>query len=549
MAAIVPFMGELFASLGLGVEMFSATALFNAARVAAGQVFGNISRVFTAEGLQAALASGVAPIVETLGAEGVAAAELGLGTVTLAGVGQAIESAVTNQVGTTLGPTVTTGVIDTISGGIGSGVVTGLGLEGLSAVIGEESLATLASAGLTSESLGAISWKYIAQQIGIGVAVHEIIETISDKPYEFFNSVINSIISEEDGFDTTTDKLIFIDPNGRVVKNPYASNFRYIDPYQIGYESGKIAADSAVAYYERNGIDWTPTQAQIAVAMIEGTVQNPQGKEIGKRLTQYYLSPQVTEATEQNGREALRLYQQLKEVYTGEMSSDYFIDEDGNVAVYDEVGELQVYNGSRGIIEVGGMELKMPTILPGVYKFAGPLSPNDDVPADILDGFTFHHDVNYDNNGFFDFYGDLKLVARITNQFERNPNFENNSVNPYVVAYAKFVKMWFASVSPWLSKLVAQDQSRAAAYNFLQSDEMDFYSYVMGQYQDTMGYDDQPKFGFSSAYWRARRLTKNRGRELFYAGLVKAFNDSFMFYKEHYTSPEILNDITIYPID
>lgn len=493
----------------------------------------------------------ISGITGLVSASVVEAGEIALGGATVAEIGSAIASSVGGASGEIAGGIIggelgTTGAIisEGIVGGVAAGVTAG-------------TVEALAAAGISEGIVGSVTWEYILKQIAIGAGVEVVVKSLTEDPIGFFNSVVNSIIEENGDGSGYVGELLFIDPNGYIT-NPLTSDFKYVDPYEMGYNAGIISCDAAMANFERHGKPFQQSDIEVIISMLEATTKNPQASEISKRLTAYYLSPEFQDP--ERAQKALSLYNQVYAVYDGKYQSKPFFDKNGNVAIYDEVGELQVYDGERGIWNIAGYEIKTPTLY---GNFTGPLSPNHDLPIysenyydfdnpnqnimyDFgLDLASLNHDVGFDTNGFFDFFSDLQLVSRLEHQFIRYRE-QKLEADPLVYAKASFTHTWFKYVSPWLSKLVSQDLGRNSAYEFLQSDEGDFYTYMLQQYRSPV--NEKAQYGFNSATFRAQRLLRNEGRIHFYSGLTKAFNDRYDYYKQKYTSPEILKSIKLYQL-
>lgn len=140
--------------------------------------------------------------------------------------------------------------------------------------------------------------------------------------------------------------------------------------------------------------------------------------------TSHYLSEPILEYTLNNDITNYlandEQYKQISQIYNGRkiVKESVFAEErkDGSglriFAGYEEDGNVAVYYEHGGI--------KIPTLVKD-HIWTGPQSPNNGLPVDLLDTFSFYHDCTYQENGWFDRLGDYKYVSRLTQNFDRFP--------------------------------------------------------------------------------------------------------------------------------
>lgn len=118
------------------------------------------------------------------------------------------------------------------------------------------------------------------------------------------------------------------------------------------------------------------------------------------------------------------LYKQISQVYNGRriVKESVFREprNDGSglsiFAAYEEDGNPVVYyEHTDGI--------KMRPVWPG-HVFTGPNSPNNALPVDLFDTFSFYHDCSYQEFGWFDRVGDYKYISRLSQNFDRFPDIQ-----------------------------------------------------------------------------------------------------------------------------
>ncbi len=106
-----------------------------------------------------------------------------------------------------------------------------------------------------------------------------------------------------------------------------------------------------------------------------------------------------------------------------------------NFAMLDEVGVEQEYFEGFGFI---------PSFAPDGDRWTGPASFNDRAATTLLSLFSFLHDTDY-QHGFFDLTGDLKLISRISQNYDRMTSRE--------IPYAKFTERYFSSIGYLMSSM------------------------------------------------------------------------------------------------
>lgn len=106
--------------------------------------------------------------------------------------------------------------------------------------------------------------------------------------------------------------------------------------------------------------------------------------------------------------------------------------------------------------------------------------------------------------------------------------------------YAKFGAWWFKNVSPFLSKLVGNNDTREINEIF-NTDRTDFYDYVM---RDHIPEGVIESSSYKNPYVkRGTLLIKDNARKLFYEGLINTIKDEFEKAKKEFIENEVLKTL------
>ena len=104
---------------------------------------------------------------------------------------------------------------------------------------------------------------------------------------------------------------------------------------------------------------------------------------------------------------------------------------------FDEVGQLHALRENTGFV------------IPAFYGvFMGPYSKNDNLPIDLVDYFSLHHDQGYGRGGFFHELSDLQYISRLSQNFSRF----SDTAKPY----ARFGILYFSTLGNILAGIFNQ---------------------------------------------------------------------------------------------
>lgn len=151
-------------------------------------------------------------------------------------------------------------------------------------------------------------------------------------------------------------------------------------------------------------------------------------------------------------------YPEIYDTYNGKNLSpaSIFLNADGNFAGIDEVGNVQIYTGSRAPNNASFVEATRLGFTKGYDTWVGPNSYNNALPTTLLGTFAFFHDQDYEN-GYFDKKGDLKFISRIEQNIDRM-TFQERII-------ANFTLKWFKNYSYMLGKFVGNNSNKSSPLN------------------------------------------------------------------------------------
>jgi hypothetical protein len=156
---------------------------------------------------------------------------------------------------------------------------------------------------------------------------------------------------------------------------------------------------------------------------------------------------------------------------------------------FDEVGKISYYKENpKGF--------KLPTIQ-GIWT--GPNSPNNALPINLWDTFSYYHDVDYHNNGWFDLQGDYKYISRLTQNMDR---FE-----PDQLTLIKGTIAYFSTIGQTLSRLKGSLSTKVADEVIPDTTKDDIFPVIMPESQNL----------------EPRDYTEMR--KTFYAGIIKGIEE------------------------
>lgn len=494
-------------------EWFGSAAISNVARTTGTQFVGAVEGALTSEAGLASIGIGSLTVPEVI---------------MLAGENTIANTVRTEATETLIGSAVADVAIETGMGeGVSSTVVLDevLGTSGTGSVVIPEEASflqrleySLNDIGITREGVGSYTWEQIVSGIGSGIyTVDEIANFYNNGMPQQFQDIIDSITNSRDGIGKMTE-MVIIDANGNIVKDPLINNFHYIDPFLLGYSTGKIIAKTG--YYKGQYIGKGTREVQLLVSMMKASTENPSDAFISKKLTAYLLSSEYLKDPEKN----IKLYEQIYQIYDGNFKSKPFVNEKGEFSIVDETGKVVSYTGSKGIHEVFGMKIRNPSF----DGWTGPSSPNDHLPTidgtdktdiDLLQAFSMCHDEGYEENGMFDTFSDLQYISRVSHFLNKRDAWASES-SYYMANFAAF---WFSNIGPLLNSITDRSLTYSGINKFVQADEGDFYTYMMSGFSEPN--DNITKYGYAAM--RGQRLIRNEGRNYFYAGLSEGLNEAY----------------------
>jgi len=422
--------------------------------------------------------------------------------------------------------------------------------------VSERLEASLSTLGVTREGIGEITWGKWAIGLSTGaLTTDDILKSINLNPSEFVNDTLNALIGDYDA-NTDISHFIVYDKFGNIIDPEELSigDFDVDDPYKIGFDALTLIANSAVDSSFNTGL---PRDQAGLISLLTTAVANPEKAYMTKHIIDFYKS----DSYKKHKNEISNYYRLVGSVYTGKIDN-VFETPEGLFGLIDETGKEQIYRGSRGVVDIGATELRMPTLYKGAV-YTGPFSPNDRLPRgfskediqhnneilngngllnnqeileyqeflkkqnndgiliekDFLDLFCMNHDLIYEEDGFFSPRGDTLLVSRIQSRFEENPNFFGD-----LDQTAKFVHFWFSKVSPVLSTIYGA-KGGLDPNQFLDGDTTGFFDYFINTKYKSNKIDNN--LGFLHPARRAQVLIHDNARKQFELGGISAINIVF----------------------
>ncbi len=332
-----------------------------------------------------------------------------------------------------------------------------------------------------------------------GLDIYNAASTASNT-YQNIHHIFDEIADQERSHEKPVKDLLFTGPNGSIVDVDHLLNgiYTYKDPYQMGYNTGKILSGAIQRFHHKDNESIKELEAKLLVSILESAQTNRKYNQdnLAKKLYTYLRNSK----TFINPEDIEQEYTKIRQVFDGQIA-EAFYDEDGNISVIDELGIKRSW--TEGMFsKVKGKKLLIPTLH---GNFVGPLSKNDDLPIDLLDTYALLHDIAYGGDNVFHSVADLQFVSRI------EQNLHRMSGKEYYVA--KFAAKWFSTAGIALQSLTEDKQ-----HNFTLGGEGNFYNYLLPQ-TVTERYMGKPRRGLS-------RL-RNYGETAFRAGLQEAMDEGF----------------------
>ncbi len=264
-------------------------------------------------------------------------------------------------------------------------------------------------------------------------------------------------------------------------KNDSEEFFKPGVPVIVGGGSGEVITDSNKEPISlRPDIEKIGTQeygskvAEFIVKFITHTTETP-GKDISELLInnphllqvgKHYLDWCATQPV------PVSTAVDVTKVYHGHnISKDkVFKDQQGHFSITDETGQVEVYTGRAAPRGASVTQLVGLGYIPPIHGvWCGPKSPNNDFPIDLLDTFSFCHDISYNVNGWFHEHGDDVYISRISQNLNRMGFIE--------ASIARFCVKWFSTVGKALAK-VAGSLKEPTSASSEQVPGDDFFEYL-----------------------------------------------------------------------
>lgn len=161
-------------------------------------------------------------------------------------------------------------------------------------------------------------------------------------------------------------------------------------------------------------------------------------------VIEYYMNKDINDYIPNNDS-----FKQIYSVYDGLRIVRESVHEDSNsFGAFEEDGSVAIYRKH-------GPEYKsLRPIYPG-HTWTGPQSPNNKLPVDLWDTFSFYHDVGYQKNGWFSRIDDYKYISRLLH------GLEYNRFPPEQVPFIRATIIYFSTMGSALS-FFNSDTSAAA---------------------------------------------------------------------------------------
>ncbi len=397
----------------------------------------------------------------------------------------------------------------------------------------------LADVGITEELLGAQQWnKLVALASGGAITVDELVKFYdSNNLQETVEGHLDNLVKNKDGIGSPNGYL-FIDSLGNPVNVTDFLNGsikEIIDPYYIGYSTGKLAVSTGYEMSKTKGIKMNKN---LILSTLKAVNKNDEYAFIAKKMMRYMSSQEYIK----DPLKFSNTYNYYYQIYDGKYLKEPYLDTDGKYAALDETGKKHKYVGSRGVHNILGYEVNNPT-LHGVY--VGPLSPNNSLPIDSFDRAAFFHDCNYDEGGFFHYEADFILVSEV--QHILDDPVELAKYSNITIAKMKFTVWWFSNISPILSSLYNQNEhADNKITDILHANQGSFFDMILGQYDKK---NQKESLDLPEEYFWIRRKARSYAEKQFLDGLEEGINQQYKYYSELFLVEQArknLDNITIY---
>lgn len=398
----------------------------------------------------------------------------------------------------------------------------------------------LADIGITEELLGATQYnKLMLLASGGSITVDEIVKWYDESNLpDTVDKQISDLSKKKNGI-SPPNGYLFIDALGNPVDTTQFLNGTIkdvIDPYYIGYASGKLACDIG---YEMSKTKNVKMNKNLLLSTLRAVHKDNEYAFIAKKMNKYMGESEYIK----DPLKYSNTYNYYYQIYDGKFMKPPYLNENGKVAAIDETGKEYVYTGSLGVHSILGYEVNNPT-LHGTW--VGPASPNNTIPVDSFDSGAYFHDNDYEN-GYFHKEADTKLIVR-TQHILDDP-IEREKYSTVAIAKMKFTVWWFSNIGPMLSSLYDQEHSTSAQSDALHADEGNFFDAVLGQYDKR---NQKQNLDLPEEYFWIRRKARSFAEKQFMAGLEEGVNQQYKYYSELYLVQQAkkkLDNIPIYGIN
>jgi hypothetical protein len=389
---------------------------------------------------------------------------------------------------------------------------------------------SLADIGITKELLGETNWNHLLFLISGGaLTVDEVIKLYSENNLEdLVGTQIDDIMKTRNGL-LNPQGLIYIDALGNPINITDMLNGNIkdiIDPYYIGYSTGKLACSTAWEMAKSNNN--VAIDKNLLFSTLKAIQKNDEYAFIARKMNQYMLKSSYIEDPLKYSNK----YDLYYDIYDGNYMELPHYEDDGFVHAIDETGKSVVYNGPKGVQQFLGLEVNNPT-LHGVY--VGPLSPNNALPIDKFDTSAYFHDVGY-QEGWFRSNEDLKLISRVQHLI----NEHSEEFDSLTILKMKFTVLWFSYPGVFLASLVDNKLSDLEHSQLLTSDTGSFFDMIMGTYDRP---NQRNNLNLPEEYYFLRIKARSLAELQFWAGLREAVDQQYKYYSEIYLKEQALNEL------
>lgn len=188
-------------------------------------------------------------------------------------------------------------------------------------------------------------------------------------------------------------------------------------------------------------------------------------------------------------------------------------------AINDEVGNLEVYTGRAAPKGASVTTLLGLGFIPPIHGvWMGPKSPNNALPIDLVDLFSFMHDTEYNKHGWFYETADAKYISRLSQNIDRMGFVE--------AQFAKFGIKWFSTIGLGLAKVAGTLKDPTENENDVSND---FFSYLHQVSQGTVSDNtDNDAVGSYIEYNVDKLNRKIESRKIFYQNVKKTAEELYV---------------------